>query len=111
MNTDQGPGPSAGPYDFTQPLPLVSRAFVVNYFTGGAVKAVCKTCHVLIVSSVHVEGWEMTLIRHAWEHGAYPYTSPSIGPKRHFVRAPRVKRVRPSTPADLESRSLFEESS
>jgi hypothetical protein len=95
--TDQWPGPSAGPYDFTQPLPLVSRAFVVNYLAGGAVESICRSCRVLRVSSIHVEGWEMPLIEHAWTH------------EDSRARAPRMKKAHPSTPADLESRSLFEE--
>lgn len=101
--TDQGPGPSAPPFDFKQPLPLL----VLVYHLADGVAACCR-CAFREPYDVDTEGWSMPLIRHAWSHDTHKPLLPFV-PQKKFTRAPRVKKAHPSTPADLESRSLFEE--
>jgi len=106
FGSDQGPGPLAPPFDFSQPLPLVVASFEL---ADGV--ASCRFCAFREPYDTKADLWELPLIRHFQAN--HDYVEPRIGerfaPKKTLTRAPRVKKRVPSTPFDLQTADLFKE--
>jgi hypothetical protein len=105
--TDQGPGPLAPPFDFSQPLPLVVAAFELS---DGV--ATCRFCAFCFSFDTHADLWQLELIRHVQAN--HDFAQPRIGERyaanKTITRAPRAKKARaPSAPYDLQSADLFKE--